>query len=87
MNRKHLPIIGWEHLAMIHIEKIYDSEINFTIETFWDGGYTVKLGDTVNGFIDKAECEVSFSDAIEVLINMILKHYPNSTYAKWVLGE
>jgi len=81
--QEHLPIIGWEHLGMIHLTKIYESEINFSICTFWDGGYTVRLGDDINGFIDKSMCNDTFRDAVEELITMVLKNYPNSTYAKW----
>lgn len=85
--RKYLPILGWERFAMMHIRNIYESEINFSICTFWDGGYTVRLGDCTNGFIDEAPCNVTFQDAVEELIYMVLKHYPNSTYAKWLGGE
>ena len=34
------------------MEELYSREINFSITTFWDGGYTVKLGDELNGFIE-----------------------------------
>ena len=33
------------------LERIYDSEINAEIRWFWDGAFTVKLGDKVNGFL------------------------------------
>ena len=45
---------------------------------------SVRLGDDTNGFIDEAVCNLTFRDAVEELILMVLKHYPNSTYAKCV---
>ncbi len=35
---------------MDQFQALYDSKINFTISTFWDGGFTWKLGDELNGF-------------------------------------
>jgi len=32
------------------LQAMYDSEINFSISTFWDGGFDWKLGDAMNGF-------------------------------------
>ena len=84
---KHLPIIGWERFAMMHLTLIYESEINFSICTFWDGGFTARLGDYINGFKDEAQANVSFQDAVEELITIVLNHYPDSTYAKWYKGE
>jgi len=36
------------------IHRIYDSEINFKIQCFWDTGFDVYLGDELNGFKDKS---------------------------------
>jgi hypothetical protein len=33
------------------LQRIYDSEINAEISWFWDGGFTVRLGDKMNGFL------------------------------------
>jgi hypothetical protein len=30
------------------LQRIYDSEINAEITWFWDGGFTVRLGDKMN---------------------------------------
>jgi len=32
------------------LQKLYDNEINFSIDVFWDGGFELKLGDKINGF-------------------------------------
>lgn len=29
---------------------LYDHEINFSISCFWDGGFTSRLGDEMNGW-------------------------------------
>jgi hypothetical protein len=32
------------------MQRLYDSEINATMSSFWDDGFYVKLGDEMNGF-------------------------------------
>lgn len=59
------------------LQLIYDSEINFSISTFWDGGFTVKLGDEVNGFIAERVCD-TFEECVSFLIEKVRKHYPKS---------
>jgi hypothetical protein len=36
--------------AMDELQRLYDSEINFAIETLWDEGFTVRIGDKKNGY-------------------------------------
>lgn len=55
---------------------LYDNEINFTISTFWDAGYTVKLGGELNGFIDSSTGLPTIDDAINELMTMAMRHYP-----------
>ena len=45
------------------IDALYQSEINCSVETFWDGGLTVKLGDDLNGVVAETECNTSFEAA------------------------
>jgi hypothetical protein len=42
---------------MDELQALYDSEINFTISTFWDVGFTWKLGDDMNGFVADGEAK------------------------------
>ncbi len=63
------------------LQDLYDSEINFSITTFWDGGFTVKLGDGMNGF-DATSYFRTFNDCIYWLADAAIKHYPKSTFAK-----
>lgn len=60
---------------------LYTSEINFSLETFWDGGFDAKLGDGMNGF--KAEDNFNtYVEAVEQLRDWAIAHYPDSSFAK-----
>lgn len=62
------------------LQRIYNSEINFSISTFWDGGFNVKLGDSMNGFIAETT-EDTIKDAIYWLIDKVLELHPGSLYS------
>lgn len=62
-------------------QKLYDSEINFSISTFWDGGFTVKLGDDLNGWAEEETVD-TFAEAEEWLKANALAVYPSSEFAK-----
>lgn len=66
---------------MKRLQQIYDSEINYTISTFWDGGIRWSLGDKTNGVIDKGWGS-TIDEAIEQLAKAVIKHYPESEFAK-----
>ncbi len=63
------------------IQDLYDSEINFSIHTFWDAGFTVKIGDTINGFTDEMDCD-NFIQCVDWLRQTVVKKYPKSEFAK-----
>lgn len=63
------------------LQDLYHSEINFTISTFWDGGFDVKLGDPQNGFVDEANF-TRFGMVEGWLISAAIHHYPKSLFAK-----
>lgn len=48
------------------LQRLYDSEINFMLSCFWDGGIDWKLGDLQNGFQDGGN-EDTVEQAIEAL--------------------
>jgi hypothetical protein len=66
------------------LQKLYDSEINFKIETLWDAGFYFYLGDEINGF---SKCLTgdndSFTDGVYILAEAAIKKYPESEFAKW----
>ena len=38
-------------------QQYYDLEKNFVISCFWDSGFTVRFGDTVNGYTERNDCD------------------------------
>ena len=62
------------------LQRLYDSEINFSISTFWDGGFDWKLGDSLNG-IKATGCSSSLAEAERELKASALKHFPKSVFA------
>lgn len=63
------------------LQELYDSEINFRLETLWDAGFDWRLGDDLNGY--KAEgCGLTLDEAVGQLAFAAFKHYPNSTFIK-----
>jgi len=63
------------------LQKLYDSEINFEISTFWDAGFDWKLGDEMNGYKDGGQVD-SLGDAAIALAIAAVKHFPDSVFAK-----
>jgi len=64
------------------LKKIYDSEINVQIQSFWDADWYVAImvGDKwVKP--EKYDC-CNLEDVIPALQELIKKHLPNSEYAK-----
>lgn len=65
------------------LARMYASEINARISCFWDAGWDVWLGDETNGWKEKAWVEDGHEAEIAPALHaMILKHYPDSDYAK-----
>lgn len=65
------------------LQKLYDSEINFAIiSCFWDGGFTAKLGDELNGFIWEQDELTTLDLAVDALVKAVLDAYPESAFAK-----
>jgi hypothetical protein len=62
------------------IDALYESEINCSIASAWDNGFTVKLGDEMNGFVAEKDCRTS-SEAAMFLDDAAHQHYPDSTHA------
>ena len=65
------------------IDALYESEINCSVSTFWDGGITVQLGDEMNGFVAHNECLTAHEAAV-FLDSAAREHFPASAY---VLGK
>lgn len=46
-------------------DKFYKAEINIQISSFWDGGFTVKIGDEMNGYSHEEAWIKEFSNVIK----------------------
>ena len=61
---------------------LYRSEINCGVQSFWDGGFRVRLGDNINGTTAYADFDVTeIESAGQWLHDEAVKHYPTSEYA------
>ncbi len=69
------------------LQQLYDSEINFSISTFWDAGFDWKLGDEMNGWLDGGQCDSLETAAIALSI-AAKKYFPSSVFVKerWPTG-
>jgi hypothetical protein len=63
--------------------RMYASEINASISNFWDAGWDIWLGDSVNGWREKTAVETP-AEIAPALHAMILKHFPDSAYARGI---
>ena len=63
------------------LQDLYDSEINFSIVTFWDDGFRVKLGDELNGFVASGRAD-ALANAVEWLRVRAIEKFPDSVFAK-----
>lgn len=63
------------------LQELYNSEINFKIETLWDGGFDWFLGDNLNGY--KAEgSSQTLDEALGELAVAAFREYPDSVFTK-----
>jgi hypothetical protein len=63
------------------IPDLYASEINATIEWFWDGGFEVAIGDDMNGWCSRGNCD-TWVEALEWLQDAAIAAWPDSAFAK-----
>ena len=62
-------------------QELYDSEINFKVSSFWDGGFDVWIGDDLNGFRSQ-DCLRTWAEVEEWLKAEAIVHWPESVFAK-----
>lgn len=63
------------------LQRLYDSEINFEIAAFYDGGFAVKLGDPHNGYDAETTVKTWF-EAELWLTQWAMRLFPDSEFAK-----
>ncbi len=66
---------------MEKLQELYNSEINFSISCFWDGGFDCQLGDPMNGIIDDFKVD-TLEEATISICESAIEHFPNSRFAK-----
>lgn len=62
-------------------QRLYDSEINFTVSCFWDGGFVVMLGDRSNDYVAETSVQ-SWPQVEEWLRAAAVLHFPEYQFAK-----
>jgi hypothetical protein len=62
------------------MQRLYDSEINCSISSFWDNHWDVKLGDEMNGFVAEGNFR-TLAECAEFLDREARRHSPESVYA------
>lgn len=68
------------------LQRLHDSEINASIASFFDGVWTAKLGDEMNGF--RAEATVGSEAEAEAWLDAKARElFPESDYALTAAGE
>lgn len=63
------------------LQALYDSEINFRIECFWDAGFNWSLGTEYAGF-ETCGTENTYAEAVSALAAAAVDRYPRSKFAK-----
>ena len=76
MCRNHI------HYVLEAMQGLYDSEINISIESFWDGGYVARFGDEMNGYSEEKSCFATIDECMDWLTTKAVELYPESQYAK-----
>ena len=66
------------------LQALYDSEINWRIDTFWDSGFRwhLGLGDNVGAPWDAEGEEDSLDAAISQLVAAAIEHFPDSEFTR-----
>lgn len=64
------------------LSRLYDSEINCGLRSFWDAGWQAWLGDEMNGH-DAERSEIDTPDQVAAWLHEnAIRLYPNSEYAR-----
>lgn len=65
------------------LQKLYASEINVGLQSFWDGGWTFWIGDEINGRREEITFDDNGFDRAEVwFAETAVRLYPGSRFAK-----
>ena len=76
-----IPNLYYKITTTAILTDLYASEINFSLTCFWDGGFTARLGDELNGFKGEYNC-YTITEATEFLRYQAILSYPKSEFAE-----
>ncbi len=87
LNNNKMKNLGNVTVAEM-LQRLMDSEINFTIKSFYDEGLSVYLGDEMNADLKEVTPVTAFDTAnvtfcMTTLAHEAVKRYPDSKFAKW----
>lgn len=72
-------------MIMLVLEYLYAQEINVRLESFFDGGWTVSIGDEMNGWAASASNFSSTKAAAQWLLAEAPRHFKmNETFETWL---
>lgn len=66
---------------MKKLQELHDSEINFSISSFFDGMVTCKIGDEMNGYVSVFMMD-TIEGAVDEICKEAMKLYPDSLFTK-----
>ncbi len=69
------------------LQHIYDNEINFKIQTFWDGGFDVFLNGIPGSDWDYEENFRTIEECLVWLGEKVLEKFPNAEFNKEIEKE
>ncbi len=74
------------------LQEIYNAEINLSLSSFWDAGFTVKIGDESNGWgvpylqvLSDATNKINY--VVSALAYWIYTEMPKSEFTEWYSRE
>lgn len=66
------------------VDRLYTSEINVGFQSFWDGGFTVWVGDHINGEVARRACQPGGWEAAAEWLDLVARaHYPGRYDNTW----
>lgn len=71
------------------LQRLYNSEINFLTETFFDAGWKFFMGDRFNGFDYSTQYDVSkvdptsIADTVSAMAYTAATKFPESEFSVW----
>ena len=76
-----IPNLYYKLTTTAILTDLYASEIDFSLTCLWDGGFTARLGDELNGFKGEYNC-YTITEATEFLRYQAILSYPKSEFAE-----